>query len=181
MRSRACTALPLAALLFLVAATRRDHPQQPAQTPAIQGTFVYDASASDDVEAAIKEATHKMSFITKPIARGRLKKTNEPYRRVIISPTAAEISIAMDQRAPIVTPSDGTAIDWKRPEDGEMLKVSTSWEGDRLRETFVADDGQRENVFSLSPDGRTLRMDVTVSSPRLPAPVRYALVYRREG
>jgi hypothetical protein len=59
--------------------------------------------------------------------------------------------------------------------------VSTAWEGGRLRQSFVAEDGRRDNHFTVSEDGRRLTLEVTVTSPRLSAPLRYRLNYVRTG
>ncbi|HEV2149816.1 MAG TPA: hypothetical protein VGR37_20625 [Longimicrobiaceae bacterium] len=155
----------------------------PAQAPAqgvasLNGSYTYDASASDDVHQAINTAVQRMNFAMRPIARGRLRKTNEPYKRVVISNTQSQVSVAMDGRPAIVTPANGTPVDWTR-EDGEKLRVSTEWENGTLEQTFKAEDGQRVNAYSVSPDGRTLTMNVTITSPRLPRPLTYKLVYRK--
>ena len=49
-----------------------------------------------------------------------------------------------------------------------------------LTQTFVGKDGERRNTYSLSEDG-TLRLEVTVRSSRLPAPLEYDLTYERVG
>lgn len=184
-RSRLLPMLP-AALLLLVAAGRHPHaprfhaPRQDAaaQNGGLQGTFVFTAQGSDNVEDVIRNGTAKMNFIKRPIARSRLKKTNLPYQRIAIAHTPAQVSVQRDAAKPIVTPADGKSIRWTR-EDGEVFDVNTVWDGTRLKQTFVAPDGSRENLFWLSPDGSTLTMQVTIRSPQLPAPIVYKLDYRR--
>lgn len=185
-RSRLLAALPVA-LLLLIAANR--HPtgvHQAAnaadvvQNAAIQGSFVFTARGSDDIEQVIRNGTAKMNFIKRPIARSRLKKTNLPYQTIRIEETPAQVSVASDHRAPVVTPADGKTIRWRR-EDGELFDVNSVWEEGRLKQTFVAEDGSRENLFSLSPDGQTLTMQVTIRSGKLPAPIVYRLNYMRKA
>jgi hypothetical protein len=88
------------------------------------------------------------------------------------------VTITTNARTSIVTRATGSATRSTR-EDGEVLDVSTTWENDALRQSFVADDGRRDNVFTLSPDGKTLRMTVTAQSGRLSQPLRYTLVHLR--
>ncbi len=190
MKRSRLLALPIA-LLLLAAATH--HPthlrggQEPAavaavQSPGLQGTFVLEPGANEKVVAAITSGTASMNFIKRPIARSRLKKTNlPPYGTVRISHTPTEVSVDMDGRAPILTPADGKTIKWKRPEDGEMLDVNTVWENGALKETFVAGDGSRENLFAISPDGQIMTMQVTIRSPQLKQPIVYKLDYRRKA
>lgn len=149
-----------------------------AQEASMRGTFTFNRAASDDVNAAIDAAVRRMNFVTRPIARGRLRRTNEPYQRVVIAYTPQQVTTTFDQRAAITSPGNGTAIKWTR-EDGEVLDLSTAWEDGRLRQTFRAEDGQRVNVYSVSADGNTLTINVTVTSPRLPAPLTYKLVFNR--
>jgi hypothetical protein len=168
MRKTALVALLLLTLVVSVAFA--DEP--------LAGHYRLDAKASDNVGAAIESQTASMNFITRPIARGRLKKTNPAYDSIVIAFPAPNTSITLDQRKPIVFPSNGTAVKWTR-EDGEKFDVSGKEANGALTQVFVAEDGRRTNVYTLSPDGRTMTLNVTVESPRLPKPVRYKLVYHR--
>ena len=163
--------LPLAAALAVPAAAR-------AQESSMRGTFTIDRAHSDDVNRAIEAAVSKMSFVTRPIARGRLRRTNTMYQRVVVSFTPAQVSTTFDQRRAIESPANGTQVPWTR-EDGEHFQLSTSWENGRLVQTFRAEDGSRTNTYSISGDGRVLTMHVTLRSPRLSAPLEYNLVFNR--
>ena len=149
------------------------------QNAALTGRYTYVEAESDAIKPAIEQAVAKMNFITRPIARGRLTRTNEPYRSLSIQQSAGQVTIVRDAMAPIVAPADGNPIKWTR-EDGEVLDLTTRWVDETLEQTFIAEDGQRKNVFALSPDGGTLEMQVTVTSPRLAAPLTYTLRYRRQ-
>jgi hypothetical protein len=149
-----------------------------AQESSMRGTWTLNRQASDNVATAINTAVARMNFVTRPIARGRLTRTNAPYTRVEIGYTQERVTLKYDERAPMVSPANGTPVQWRR-EDGEMLQLSTEWENGRLEQTFKAEDGQRVNTFSISEDGRVLSLDVTVSSPRLPQPLHYKLVFNR--
>ena len=142
------------------------------------GNYRIDAKASDNVGNAIEKQTASMNFITRPIARGRLKKTNPAYDSIGIAFPANNISITLDQRKAIVFPASGAAVKWTR-EDGETFDLSGHVANGVLTQTFVAEDGRRTNTYTLSPDGKTLTLNVKVESPRLPKPVTYKLVYHR--
>jgi len=170
--SRTATRFALALLLAALPAALS------AQEATLKGTWRYNAQASDNVLQRINAAVQRMNFVTRPIARGRLNRTNQPYQRLVVDFNAQQVSITMDQRAAITTPANGTPIKWTR-EDGEVLDVSTEWENGVLEQTFKAEDGQRVNRYSISGDGSTLTMNVTVTSPRLPSPLTYKLVFNR--
>ena len=144
----------------------------------MRGTFTINRQQSDDVNRAIESAVSKMSFVTRPIARGRLRRTNQMYQRVVVNFTPAQVSTTFDQRHAIESPANGQPVAWTR-EDGEKFQLSTSWENGRLVQTFRAEDGSRTNTYSISPDGRTLTMHVTLRSPRLSSPLEYNLVFNR--
>jgi hypothetical protein len=145
---------------------------------SLNGTFRLNAAASENVHDAIDAAVRPMNRITRPIARRRLRGTNVAYARVVIATSGGQHSIQFDERAAVVSPADGTAIRWRR-EDGEDFDVTQRVTNGRLEQRFVAEDGSRTNVFTLSPDGNTLTMQVIIESPRLRDPLVYRLVYSR--
>ncbi|HEY5810985.1 MAG TPA: hypothetical protein VIT67_23640 [Povalibacter sp.] len=145
---------------------------------AVKGVFVNAGNSKDVIDKAIDTAVEKMNFLVAGIARSRLRKTNTLYERIEITNDGAQISVKFDQRQPIVMPADGSAVKWTR-EDGEVFDVSARSAGSQLEQTFRTEEGQRVNHFTLLPQGSlTLTLDVTVSSPQLPAPMKYTLNYR---
>jgi hypothetical protein len=148
-----------------------------AQVDRFRGTYVLDRAASDDVNAAIDQAVRGMNFVTRPVARGRLRKTNDAYPWIRVA-TDGNVTIEFASRNPTVSRPDGTAVRWRR-DDGEEFDVSTRVVEGRLVQRFVAEDGRRTNTYVLSNDGRTLTMNVLIESPRLSDPLTYRLVYTR--
>jgi hypothetical protein len=43
-----------------------------------------------------------------------------------------------------------------------------------------AEDGQRVNTYTLSPEGDVLTLEAWVTSSRLPRPLSYTLVFHKE-
>ncbi|HEX2203663.1 MAG TPA: hypothetical protein VHG91_10210 [Longimicrobium sp.] len=166
----------LLALALLVAAALPGAAE--AQQGTLRGTWRFNAQASDNIQTAINTAVARMNFVTRPIARGRLRNTNQPYQRIVADFNQQQVTLTFDQRPAITTPANGTPIKWTR-EDNEVLDVSTEWENGVLEQTFKAEDGQRVNRYSVSGDGATMTMNVTITSPRLPQPLTYKLVYNR--
>ena len=149
----------------------------PLRAPA--GRYRLDRGASDDVDRAVEAVVRRMNFIARPIARARLRGADPLYERVTIAIVPAGVSTRFDAHAAIVSPLDGVPVRWTR-ENGDVFLVSTRLQADRLIQTFTGREGERENIFTLGPDLRTLTVNVTVSNPRLPQPLVYRLVYRRE-
>lgn len=158
-----------------LAAPAQDAAQTPAQAPAWTGTWTLDAPG--DIPAAIDRATAPMNFVTRPIARGRLKKLNPAYQRVVLQQAGGEVRVQFDQRTPMAMPVDGRPVAWTR-EDGETFQVKAQPNAADLVQHYQGQDGARTNRFQVRPDG-TLALSVTVTSGKLPQPLTYTLTYRR--
>ena len=64
-------------------------------------------------------------------------------------------------------------------EDGEKFMVAAQVSKDQLIQTFKNEDGERTNIFKLSPDGQSLTMSATIKSPQLPKPLVYSISFGR--
>jgi hypothetical protein len=106
------------------------------------------------------------------------KKLNPAYRQVAITSSPNEISVTVDNQPPLRTPAKSAPVAWVGP-DGGKVNASMQLAGRRLAQTFTSADGRRVNDYTLSPDGRTLIMQVTETSPRLSQTITYKQVYRR--
>lgn len=118
-----------------------------------------------------------MSFFLRPIARSRLRKTNPGFEKISLVFEGDQARVSAGPGAPVVLPMSGAPIRWKR-EDGEVFTVRGKLQNGTYTEMFEAPDGTRTNAFSLDSEDR-LVLNVTVTSPRLPGPLRYKLVYQR--
>ena len=183
---RLLVALALAALIpvlmgqaSLQTVVPLDTSQKSQTRHGLDGTYVIDPKASDAIDAAIDTTVKPMSFIIRGVARGRLKKSNPLFQSIAIGRSEGALVVTTDN-LPIRAPGSGLPVTWVRPTDGESFRVSHVQRGDKLVQTFVAKDGKRVNTLSLGPDGNTLNMDVQITSPRLPKPLEYRLVFKRE-
>ncbi|MFL6354647.1 MAG: hypothetical protein ACJ74Z_22735 [Bryobacteraceae bacterium] len=149
-----------------------------AQESGLDGTYILDQTDSDNINEVIETAVEKLNFLTRDIARGRLKKLNPVYRQVAITSSPNEISVAVDNQPPLRIPAKGVPVAWVGP-DGGKVNASMHLTGRLLAQTFTSADGRRFNDYTLSPDGRTLTMQVTETSPRLSQTITYKQVYRR--
>ena len=131
----------------------------------LDGTYILDETDSDNMSEAIEAAVGKLNFLTRDIARGRLKKLNPAYRQLAITSSSNEINVTVDNQPPLRAPAKGASVTWVGPDGGG--KASMQLAGPRLEQTFTSADGRRVNDYTLSPDGRTLTMQVTETSPRL--------------
>ena len=165
--------VPLCSAIFLGSSTLAA-----GQDSGLDGTYILDETDSDNVNEVIEDSVGKLNFVSRDITRARLKKLNPAYRQVAITSSPNEISVTVDNQPPLRTPAKGAPVAWVGP-DGEKVNASMQLAGRRLAQTFTSADGRRVNDYTLSADGRTLTMQVTETSPRLPQPIAYKQIYRR--
>lgn len=159
-------------------------PQAASAQQQLAGTWRLNRQQSDDINAKINTAVSGMNVVVRQIARPRLRSTNTPYPQLVIHTDGGNYRVDMQGRPSVSSPSNGSGVLWHRETGrtcpavrGDCVRVTTVWGNGRLTQTFAAEDGQRVNVYSI--DGNTLTMNVTITSPRLPQPLTYRLVYNR--
>jgi len=166
--------------LVLLCSTISFGSSAPAATPkaSLDGTYTLDQANSDNINDVIEKALGTMNVLKRLIARGRLKELNPVYHQVAISSSPDEIRVTVDNQPTLRAPAKGTAVPWVGP-DGGKVNASMRLSGGHLVQTFTSADGRRVNDYTLSPDGRTLTMQVKETSPRLSEPISYKQIYRR--
>lgn len=159
-------------------------PQAATAQQQLAGTWRLNRQQSDDINAKINTAVARMNVVVRQIARPRLRSTNTPYPQLVIHTDGGAYRVDMQGRPSVSSPSNGNGVLWHRETGrtcpavrGDCVRVTTVWNNGRLTQTFAAEDGQRVNVYTV--DGNTLTMNVTITSPRLPQPLTYRLVYNR--
>jgi hypothetical protein len=145
----------------------------------LEGGFSNPNQSGASIKAAIDQAAKEINFVVRPIARSRLNKTNPVITTVDIGREGNLITVALNTGKPTMTEPGKPPVKWTR-DDGETFDVSTAWHGAALAQTFSSADGKRENRYSLSADGATLTMRVTLTSEQLKAPMQYELTLRRD-
>lgn len=142
-----------------------------AQAPE-PGTYKLVAGESDDVRQAIEKVVAQMSFLTRGAARGRIAAKCIAYPSVTIGKEGNAYRIHLEKGSNVVVVPGGPAVPWRTAE-GETVQIQLTTD---FRQTIESKDGRRENAFSR--EGGRLVVRAKLSSPRLPAPVEYKLVYR---
>src|SRR4029077_12272206 len=100
----------------------------------LDGTYILDQTDSDNINEVIETAVEKLSFVTRDIARGRLKKLNPAYRLVATLSSPNEISVTVDNQPPLRTPAKGAPVAWVGP-DGGKVNASMQLTGRLLAQT----------------------------------------------
>jgi hypothetical protein len=148
------------------------------QDDNLKGNFILVLGSGDKINQAIETAVSRLSFVTRPVMRGRLRRLCSSAQRIGIDFNPNRINIKYDNRTPVSSPSNGALVGWTR-EDGERLTVRSELLNGRLIQTFRYSDLTISNSFSAGPDGKALTLLVTVQGPRLARPFSYKLFYKR--
>jgi len=146
------------------------------------GSHLYELipDESEDIRSAIDVSVEHMNFIIRPIARRRLAKANRLAEHLEFQVRPDTLAVTFDAMNPIITPLNGDSAAWKRGGTHEWYQVRIETSGDTLRQVIKTDDGQRENDFVFLDDGARVALHVILTAERLPIPLRYTLLYRRE-
>jgi hypothetical protein len=145
----------------------------------LEGQFVFGEQPAQraSLEQAIEATAQRLSFVVRGIARSRLRAGNRIAPSVEIRRRGDQITVQFQGRPPMTAAATGEPISWKS-EDGTTVTLQHRREGDTLVQVLGTTEGARTNRLSVAPGGG-LQLAVEVSSPRLPAPLRYVLSYIR--
>jgi hypothetical protein len=138
-----------------------------------EGEWIVGAGAAKIVEDAVRQATHSMGSIARGVARGRLMKGHTPPGSIRMRRQGESFTIAFEGSSEQTYPISGAEV--KEEDLRRWLKLENAI----LHQIGERTDGKRENVYRIGDKPDTMIMDVTVTSPRLPAPVRYTLELTR--
>jgi hypothetical protein len=150
--------------------------------PAIEKmTFVLDGDAKPQqkaLEAAIEDTIDDMNFITRPIARGKLQKSNAIFKKITLVVAEDTVEIQLDSRKSMRTKSDGKDVTkWKR-DDGDEFKVTQKREANHITQVYRGEDGSKVVDYNLSSDHKKMTIIIQVKSDKLPKPLTYTLRYK---
>ena len=173
--------LALATLVALPYAGAQAPSSKPDSLIPPPGTYHYTliADSSDDIKQAVNQTVEHMSFITRPVARGRLNKTNPTPQVVHIVVSTDTFSVTFDNGNPVATPLGGDSVPYHSLITNEDYKAHYDPVADTASQVIASKDGSRRNTFIFLDGGQRLRIHVTVSSPRLPGPLNYQLMFTK--
>lgn len=146
------------------------------------GRYLWTTNAAElqAVSNEVDATAGGLFILFRPIARYRLAQTTAPVPFIEMAVTNPEITFTRPGAPTIRGRLNGGKQQWEC-EEGEICDASFQTTPDGgIQQTLEQSSGARVNRFALSPDGRTLTLNVTISSTRLNRTIRYSLTYRRE-
>lgn len=130
------------------------------------------AETKEQLKQTIERASKEFNFMIRKIAVGRLKKVTSPYETIYFKVEGDTVIFERDGADRIEGKIGGPAVTWL----GEYQVTFERLADGRIKQSFVAEDGTRENVYRLKEDG-TLEIDVTIKTDKLKNPLTFTLVY----
>lgn len=171
------TVIELAGLAATLALVPRELFAEEPAVNAFLGNFKH-VGGNKEREArdrAIEDVVADMSFISRGIARDKLKQSNPVAQKLTLASDPKHLTVTMDGRS------------YKGPLDGSRVKVKTIL-GDEmdmhfkikkaaLDQVFSGEDKGRVNAFRF--DGAKLIFNVRVHASALPKDLVYKLTYEK--
>lgn len=151
---------------------------------ALNGSYSVQAGAQEQLRQSVEAAVAPMNFVLRGVARRRLLALNQPSSRVDILVRGDSVVIRYSNQPELRAQRHGASRPWRNAA-GESIAVAVRAAADAassdplLYERYTAEDGTRENRWFLDPSTGQARLEVTIASPRLPAPMRLQLRYTR--
>lgn len=150
-----------------------------ADEGALMGEYKLKGSkeqAQKKIHTAIDELVEDVNAIKRGFAKRRLRATNEAIGEIEIKISDEKIAVQYDDDPPGISPKGNKPANWKNSE-GESYRLRQQISGRTLTQKFESDEGARTNKLTVSEDGNTIDLQVTVTSDQLPRPLTYSLTY----
>ena len=147
--------------------------------PSFAGTYQYVGgnAEKDALSSAVETVVHRMNFFFRGIARGRLKKSNQPSAELTLAIDRGAITVVRTGQQTVSAPANGQPI--KVRLDGDDFQVAHGFDGARLYQTFLGPKSFSRNDLALSPDGNTLTVFTHIESRYFPIPLDFHMTYRK--
>lgn len=167
-------------LVLLIAGAAIPDPARP-QDPSLAGSYTLVREQSDRVDDAVKEATDGAGFFVRTFGRRLLTAKLAPAQelRITITDSLVVLHSEQDPERQVVVVGDAGGSPQTDHGEGGQPAAFAWWRGTALAVRFTEDEGIREYRYTLDPDGKTLRVEVSVQGDKLPRPVELSLTYTR--
>ncbi len=145
------------------------------------GTFTYAGGKKqiEKTEAEIERGLEEVNFVVRSVARGKLQDICKPHKKLNFKVQGKTLTTSSERHGPWSSPVDGSTFNGKN-ESGDPIKIQRKWRKNRIVETLRSERGVITRVFTLSKDGKSLTMSVSLKSSKFDETIKYAYSYRRK-
>ncbi|HJL14500.1 MAG TPA: hypothetical protein RMH99_02520 [Sandaracinaceae bacterium LLY-WYZ-13_1] len=155
--------------------------QRAATLEDLEGRYSFVGGAREErrLRGAIDEVVDRMNLFVREIARGEIRRNVTADRRIEIDVVDDRtVRFRFDDWGPVRARVDGRSRQVRGP-DGSDTRLTARFGGGRLYLQQVSSRGTRDNWLSLASDRERVTLQVRIRADQLPAPIEYALTYRR--
>lgn len=182
LRSSSIPALTACAVVLLAAVAQGQPATAGGLPSALSGTWRYPHEVSHGVGlamAAFEPRIRALPGFVQESVRARISGRMRVARAIVIDLEGDRVRVTSrgEEETTIATRLGGTSR--VRHADGDTRSVTQRLRGGGLEQHIEGDNGVTRRLFSTSPDGATMHVDMTVENERLGAPVRWRLDYVR--
>jgi hypothetical protein len=172
--------LAISAVLTIGVVAPGARAETPASLVRYAGVFSYAGTKEQGlaiVDKAWDVALADVNIFMRLLVKNAVK--NQLVDKILIELSPGKIAVKLGDFEK-VTAEIGKTENFKGADPKQSGKVTYEFDGGKITETFVGDQGTFTNILELTPDGKTLHRSVTIKNDRLPKPVRYQLDYVRK-
>jgi hypothetical protein len=149
---------------------------------ALHGRFVVTPASRASMPAAVERAVAPMSFIVRPVARGRLLALNAVAPSVTFRLGRDSVVLEYEGQPRLAASRTGGDVAWRNARGDDMrasvvAPLAAASGTPLLEERYVTRDGIRTNRWTVDAEGSAV-MNAVVEGPRLAAPMSFRLTYR---
>ena len=145
---------------------------------AYAGTWTFDETSDDRAAAeAVEELASEYPFLFRGLVKSKLLAAIKIAATITMDPGPNSMTIT-SEFSKWTSDLSATEVSVVNPE-GDTITLKRWLEGDELHAVGAKGGSAQGFVFKLAPDGRSMSLEVTTSSPRLQRPLRYSLSYRK--
>ena len=150
-----------------------------AQDAAFTGAWTYSRDAHEKSMRceSIDQATNDISRLIRARMRQGLQDKTEPVAEIILNDRVDRVTVTGRNRDVTFT-TDGSP-NRVQTEHG-IATIRAKRKDGKLVVTSEAPNGTQTTEYRLSEDGTELVLEVSISSDKLPKPVRFRTTYRRK-
>lgn len=171
-------AVLIAVLLAPAAAVGQASPQE-----IFEGTWeapVPKEEAMEDIKEKVDDTVSSLNFVLRPFARRKLTEATKLCDELNFDFQGANLSVTCDERPVQTAPVNQGQGLYTNEEGNRYVLVHKVGQG-QILQVFADENGTRQNRYTVSPDGMTIEMEVTINSKQLPEPLVFTREFKKAG
>lgn len=136
--------------------------------------------AMKGIKEKVNETVSELNFVLRPFARRKLTEATKLCDDLTFDFQGPNLSITCDDR-PVQTAPVNQGQGLYTNEEGNRYVLVHKVGAGQILQVFADENGTRENRYTVSPDGMSIEMEVTIDSKQLPEPLVFTREFKKAG